>query len=777
MKGTVLLAKPTEVKMMNTLSTFYRLRKTSTLAMQLLLGSIIFSFASQASAACKGIGCVCTPSEIQFASPVLAPGENGKYPISLEADNIEAQGEDVVSLSGNAEVIQGRRTIVADKLDYYRGTERVVASGNVEIISDNGDYLSSDSIDVIAPTQIGQLTNTDFKLARSISSAEGVDTVQIDSRGTAGIVNLEGEGLIRLKDAQYTNCNEGNNSVMIGARELELDRNAGVGKAKNAVVRFKGVPIFYAPYISFPINDERKTGFLTPSYGSDEESGNIFEIPWYWNIAKNQDATITPRYYTDRGLQISAEYRHRSQNSNTFIYGEVLPDDDLFGDDRDLLSIQHFQQFTDNLSASINYNDVSDSDYFEDLRNQVRYFSATYVPRDAKIAYSNRYFNLSVSAKEYQIIDPDVPENRKPYERLPDIRFSTRFKEGPYGMRYGVNASYSDYSSDFRLEGNRTSITPYASLKFENIWGYVKPKVSVHSRNYSLNNVAEGVEDSPSFTVPIFSVDTGIYFEKNSSWFGDSALHTLEPRLYYVYAPDEDQSDVPLFGTSQVSLNNFNSIFRENRFYGEDRVGDTNQVTLGVTTRIIDSDTGDQRLVASFGQLYLFDDLEQNLNANTVIESGLGDFLAEMKTESKGPWTTYSFLQYDHDESEIVTARFALGYEPKDDNRKLLSLGYYHAKFFNREIDQLTLQARWPISDRWSFYGNERYSIEDSESLSRTVGLEYNSCCWKFRITGHEYITNRNIEDKNQSIFVELELTSLGRLRTGLFQTGGDRDF
>ena len=721
------------------------------------------------SATCKGADCACVPSEIQFKSPLLAAGENGKFPISLEADDVEADGTDIVTLKGNAEVSQGRQTIVADELKYYRTSERVVASGDVEMISANGDYISSESIDVHVPTQIGTLKNTEFKMSQGITSEAGIDTVKIASRGSAETVELEGEGLVSLENATYTTCKEGSDAVLIKAGSLELDQTSGVGKARNATIRFMGVPIFYTPYISFPINDQRKSGLLAPGYGSDEESGNIIDIPYYWNIAKNQDATITPRYYTDRGLQVGAEYRRKSKTSDTFIYAEILPDDELFGEDRDLLSIQHRQQFTDRINGTVNYNDVSDVDYFDDFRNNVRYFSATYVPRDVALSYSGDIINVRARANEYQIIDPIISEANKPYERLPSLSIGTKLPEGPFGLKFGLGGSYTNFSSDSRLEGTRTAATGSVELPIENIWGYVKPRVSLYHRTYDLDNVAEGAESGPSFTAPIFSLDTGVYFEKNASWFGKGALHTLEPRLFYVYAPEEDQDDVPIFDTSQVSLNNFGNIFRENRFYGEDRVGDTNQVTVGLTTRIIDNKSGEQRLKASFGQLVLLDDLEQGLQANSQpIESGLGDFLAEVRTESEGPWTTYTFLQYDHEESEIRTARLDFGYKPKDDSRKNVSVGYYFSNGFSRDTDQLTINANWPVSDRWQFFGSERYSLEDSESLETTVGLEYNSCCWKLRFTGNERINNRDIEDKKTSVFIELELSSLGRFRTGI---------
>jgi len=310
------------------------------MSMALMLSS------SPLSAACKNQDCVCAPSELQFATPTAQLNEDGQYPIILEADDMATQGDESVVLTGNAEVSQGRQTVVADKIEYYRESERVVANGNIELISPNGDYLSAESIDVVTSTSIGSLENANFKLAKKISSDSGIDTVEIDSRGSADKVLLQGESFVRLENTEYTNCVEGNDSVLVSAKSIELDRLAGVGTARNALVRFYGVPIFYSPYLSFPINDERKTGFLTPRFGSDEDSGNVFELPWYWNIAKNQDATITPRIYTDRGIQIGAEYRLRTKKSSTYVYGEVLPNDDLFGDDRELIRIQHEQQFT-----------------------------------------------------------------------------------------------------------------------------------------------------------------------------------------------------------------------------------------------------------------------------------------------------------------------------------------------------------------------------------------------------------------------------------------------
>ena len=722
-----------------------------------------------AQAACDHHGCACVPTQLQFAAPEFAPDEDGAYPISLEADSIDAQGEQLIELTGNADVSQGRNRIVADRLQYFRDAERAIATGNVEIVSERGDYLVADSADVHVPTQIGTVQNAEFKMASASSNEDGVDTVDIGARGSASVVDLEGEGLMRLHKAHYSTCPEGNNDVLVNAKELVLDHISGVGKARNATVRFKGIPVLYAPYITFPINDERKTGFLIPSFGNDQESGNIIEIPWYWNIAKNQDATITPRYFTDRGVQLAAEYRHQSVNSLTYLYGEILPDDNIFGETRDLLTIQHQQQFTNNLSASINYNDVSDIDYFDDLRNTTQYFSATFVPRNGELNYSNRYLRVRTRVNEFQIIDDVISPSNAPYERLPSITLSTSLPDGPWGLEYGLDASYTDFASPTRVEGTRLALTPYAELPFESIWGFFTPRIAIYNRSYRLDDLPDEQEDRPSFTVPVVSFDAGIFLEKNINWFGQNAIQTLEPRIYYVYAPsDEDQDLAPVFDTRLAQLNNFQNIFRENRFFGEDRVGDTNQVTFGLTSRVIDNESGDERLTFSIGQLYLFDDLEQAISADAVgQESGLGDLLLELTTRAKKAWSTRAFIQYDHDESEIVTAAFSVAYQPKSDNRKNISLGYRFSRGSSRDIDQLTTNISWPLTDRWQVFASNRYSIEDSESLFSNVGVEYDACCWKLRVSAQDRISNRNIDDKRAAVFVELELTSLGTLRTG----------
>ena len=384
------------------------------------------------------------------------------------------------------------------------------------------------------------------------------------------------------------------------------------------------------------------------------------------------------------------------------------------------------------------------------------------------VNYAHELFNLNVRFNEFELVDSALTNLTEPLQRLPSINFNTRFDRLDNGIKYGVDWNFTNFESGSDIEGKSLAASPYIEQAFESSWGYVKPAVSLNYRAFELDNVALGQDQDPSFTVPALSIDSGLVFEKNINWFGGNALQTLEPRLFYAYAPDEDQDDVPLFESSTVNFNNYSNIFRVNRFFGQDRFADTNQVTLGLTSRVIDENSGVELIKASVGQVYYIDDLEQSLVSNDGVEQGFGDFLFELRTRGNSPWSTYSFIQYDHEDDDIRTARFDVAYEPKDDNRKRVSVGYYVSDLEAQDdIDQLLVDLSWPITDRWQFSAQERYSFEDSESLYRDVGLEYNACCWKLRLRAQDRVTGRSFDEKRSSFFIELELTGLGTIRGG----------
>ena len=716
-----------------------------------------------------GLGgeCACRRDVIPFPlSDVKAASRGAALPISLEGDEVESIGDELVILTGNALLMQGRQSVAADQLKYFRDTDEVEGTGNVTLRTPTGDWFRTDEMKVQIPTQIGEAGQSEYRIAVRKRITSRTDSVEISARGTAEQVFLEGADVTRFFNVTYSTCAENNNDVVLGASELEIDQGTGRGMAKHLKVRFKNIPIFYFPRVSFPISDERKTGLLFPSFGTATDSGFVFGVPWYWNIRPNVDATIKPSIFTERGYQLAGEFRYKSRNSEGYFYGEYLPSDKKFEDeDRSMYTFEHSQRFNDNWRGSIDYNDVSDTFYFNDFRNDVDSFSATYVPRRADLRYSGRWFSLNTRAFVYQPVDDTLNEFNEPYERLPEFSFRARIPRGPAKLRFGLNSELVNYKQDLRVEGWRWDTTPSVRMPLKNSWGYFEPRLDLRLTQYSLSNQVpledqEVPDDSISRTVPVFSLNTGVTFERRGRWFGSDVIQTLEPRIFYAYVPKVDQANIPLFNTNRVSGNSFGDIFRSNRYFGADRVGDTNQVTFALSSRTSDVNSGDRLVRASIGQVFFLED-RNDINDQPTITDDKSDFFGEISASLGQYVSTYGFVQYDHDQSNVrqgkVDLSISAGY------RKTLTVGYR----FNRDsLEQITAHLQWPLTERWQIFGTERYAIDDDENLETTLGLEFDGCCWRFSIYGQRRVDPG--EEQRNAIIAEFELTGLAKIRTGL---------
>ncbi|MBT5032465.1 MAG: LPS-assembly protein LptD, partial [Proteobacteria bacterium] len=715
-------------------------------------------------------------------------------PISLAGDEVESIGNGVVLLRGNAELVQGRQRLTGEELRYNRETDEIEGSGDVTWRSPAGDWLQTDSLRVQVPTQIGEAGVSEFKMAaRGVAINEDTESVEVQARGTADQIFLEGAGVTRLRRVIYTTCAEGQNDVMLSASELELDQNTGRGLARNLGVRFKGVPIFYFPVLSFPINDQRKTGLLFPEFGSETDSGFVLGAPWYWNVHEQVDATITPTLYTERGGQLRGEVRYMTEQSKGQFNGEYLPGDDKFnGEDRFLLDFEHDQKFGDNWTFKGVYNDLSDTEYYNDFYNDINYYSVFFVDRQASLRYRGDWFNLGVRAHQYKAIDAGI---QKPFERLPELTFSTNFDEGPMDLEYGLNMSMVDFSHQTFIGGQRFDATPYLELPLKNTWGFFRPRVELRHTQYSIDDNGVQVKTSdavfdatglevtpaifapfsevndtnPSRTAPIFSLDAGVYFERRANWFGRDAIQTLEPRVFYAYAPEVDQSDLPAFSASEITFNNFGEIYRANRFYGADRVGDTNQVTLALTSRIDDSETGDRLFKGSIGTVFFLKDRKGFEGIN--LQNGesfsrpdntdsVADLLGEVHMQLGENVGVYGYMQWNTDDGNVRQGQFDLNYI---NGARFFGIGY---RYSDNAIEQVDVRAQWPLTDRWTIFGNDRFSIRDEENLETEVGFQYDGCCWRLRVFYQNRV--RAAVDDRQSFLAEFELTGLARIRSGL---------
>jgi len=705
--------------------------------------------------------CHCQPTIMSFPNNTIEGGENGKIPVLLEADDVEADGEDSVTLSGGAYVAQGRQSISGGTITYSRATDKIKAVGGIKLRSVAGDSVEADTVDLDVNRKLGTATNAKFKLAERGQIDPETNAVVMQSRGTAEEISLEGEQFVRMSDVKYTTCAEGQEDFFVKAGELEIDQATGMAKAKNASIIFKGVPLLYLPTITFPINDQRKSGFLFPSFGTDSESGFVIEAPWYWNIAPNVDATITPRILTDRGVQLGVEVRHKTEQGETLFYGEHLPSDDLASDeDRTMFALRHDSDIGENVSVDVDFNDVSDIRYFEDFGSEVGRVSSVYVPRSAKLNYSADYWNASLGYSDYQIVDDSVNVSGQPFERRPELSFSTNLpKTGLVQVDVAASATNFAHEDATKDQGWRYVVEPKVSAPMEKVWGYVTPAVQLKNVSYSIDN-----RDVDSRTTPILSVDSGLYLEKDTSFFGESVTQTLEPRALFLYRDADtiaagDQVD---FDTESVRFNNFNSLYSSTGFTGDDQVADGQQVTLALTTRMFNED-GNQRLKASIGQAFYSDDREISRFKDGALVTETrdkSDLLGELTLDLGNSWQIDTFLQYDTEESELSTTNLNARYAESTD--KYIEFGY--RKSNDSALDQLVVEGEWPISPNMSLFGVERYGLEESENLQTRLGFEYDACCWRLRVSA-DSLRRSNQETRN-AIFAEFELTGLGKVNT-----------
>lgn len=736
---------------------------------------------------------VCVAPLIEVPGVLLdAPdGPLEAQEIGLEGDSMEMLGTNKITMTGNAQVIQGARGVFADKIVYDQETYFAELEGNVLYYSEYGDEIKTDTMRMDVDTFLGETGQAELRTAdrkglqrrKSVNFVEDYsflaplrnprDQVEADERKTetgprtenriwADKIEIEGESFQRVHNAAITRCPEGED-VMIYGDEVELDQAEGVGYAKDVTVKFKGVPILWAPAFSFPLNDQRKTGFLAPSVGDDEKSGLILATPYYFNLSENYDATLRPTYYQNRGLQMFGEFRYLTDTGNGAIRGEYLPGDDLFNDeDRYGYAANMNHNYSNGWGVQVNLADVSDTSYLNDFRNDINLTSATYLQQRGQLSYNNSYIYARGIASIYNEVAPDLAVS-SPYDRLPQLAFGVRPQTvGPFELGLDSELITFDHDDSGRVTGTRLNVIPSIEMPYEPIYGYVKPKLAFHAISYQLDNLGSFDDDAPSVGVPIFSVDSGLFFEREASFMGKAMTHTLEPRLMYVYAPEENQDDLPVFDTGEGSVSSYSVLFREERFFGGDRVGDDNHIALGVTTRMISEKTGQERARASIGQLYYLSDREVGISpSSSPATENKSDIFAELNAVLTNEVDIRSFLQWDQEEGEFSNTTIGIDYEAG--YRRNVSLDYYKN---NVSSEDLYLQLDWPLAPRWQFSTSQRYSIEDGDFRESSYGLIYDGCCWAVGIRGSN--TLQSDGEYNAQFVVTFELDGLGRVQTGL---------
>ena len=701
-----------------------------------------------------------TPPQLKVAPVLVPPPPKALRPglgsdqdaVYLRADRLEGESEKSIQASGKVELRTRRQTVLADWLHYDLATEEVWAKGNV-LMRRGVDWITGPEAKFKRGDETGFFHQPEFHIGDNAS------------RGDAKDLLFVGENRYELKDFRYTTCVAGNDDWYLTSREVDLDRSRLVGTARNASIIFKGVPIFYSPFLDFPLSNERKSGFLTPVFGSTSSRGIEMSLPYYFNLAPNYDATLTPRVMTRRGLQINGQARYLFPDFAGEADAEVLPDR-VTGTNRYGLSWKHNQNFgfLPGLAGYVNVQKVSDDAYFTDLSDRLVVTSQSTLPREVGLAYNRGPFSLLTRIQTFQTLQDPANPITPPYFREPQLLMTMSPVEWK-GLDFQASGEFVRFHQSALVTGDRTVLYPSVTwAQRGNAW-FVNARTGLHMTHYDLDDTTLP-EPHLNRIVPISSVDSGLVFERDANLFGKAFTQTLEPRAYYVNIPFRRQDQIPAFDTA-IDEFNFSQLFTENRYLGSDRIGDANQLTLAAVTRFSDPQTGEERMRFAIGQRYYFQDQRVTLS-EAPRTANTSDLLLSGEGRLSDVWSAASALQYnlDHRQDE----RLDLGVRWQPGPGRVLNGSY---RYIRQQLDptgntsqlkQVDFSGQWPFLDNWSAIGRWNYSLVDGKTLEGVAGLEYNGGCWAFRIVGQRLTTTTQTASK--SVFVQFELNGLARLGT-----------
>jgi len=703
------------------------------------------------------------------------PADGGKIEVNSDRIGYSANGDAI--LSGHVNVQQGDRVIRGDEIQYSTKDNTIKTDSSLEyddpvvkLTGNGGNYSPNLGADFRAAT---------FELQ------------QRPARGTADAMKLSPQGVLDLKGVRFTTCPKAEESWEIKAKSVTLDTGARVGEARAATVEFEGVPILYLPWVSFPLSSERKSGFLYPTIGNNSRSGASISVPYYWNIAPNADLTFEPIEYSRRNIDLGGEARYMNSFDKGSINWNFLPYDSVFNAGRSRLKITNAMELPENFRFSVDAENVSDTHYFEDFAQGPEGTSTAFLNQQAKVTYRDEHWRIDGEIQHYRVTDYTLDEADRPYSRVPRLGVNGDFGLGSAEQfRYGFESEIVNFhrsispleldtdsvSPTFNqiipvclrvpnpcVNGWRFDVMPEASLDFSEPGYFIRPGVAWRATQYELSNTQPGQPTSLSRTVPIASFDTGMVFERDMGSHNQRSV-TLEPRMMYLYVPYRNQDALPMFDTGLPDLDPV-ELFRNNRYVGADRVGDANQVSVGLTSRLLDAKDGRQLLTATIGQIYYITNPrvllpEQFVDGkltqiDTLRTDNRSDFVAQIAVTAFDNWSGDFGIQWNPETSQ--TERGDVNIQYKTGGQSVVNVGY---RYQRAVLSQGEISGSWPVSDAWNVFVRAIYSVQDHKSLERFAGFEYRACCWKVRLGGRSFVSNRT-GATDTGVYLQLELTGL----------------
>lgn len=687
---------------------------------------------------------------LDFYVPDLgSPDQRETSETLIDGKNFDVSERERITIEGDVEIRRADQLLRTERLRYDSGS---------------GDYEADTPLTYQDSSLLLSAQRGEGNVENGTATLDGVRYQFLNSRGNGRAERIEvlDPERSRLQRMSFSTCDIDDPDWELRARKIDIDQATGVGKARSATLYFRGVPLLYVPYGEFPIDDRRKSGLLYPTIGRSNNGGVDFMLPYYINLAPNYDLTLYPRIISERGYMLGAEFRylfaggHRGQ-----VFGTYLPDDEEYGDSRSYFELKHYSQLSSQWWFDADIRQVSDDRYFEDFGDSLSIAATSILPSRAGVYGRGSWWNAAFTVDAYKITDPTLPGEFEPFRRLPRLVFNAEDEIG-LGFVAGVDSELVRFSKNEGPEdGTRLDLYPYVALPVERAGWFLRPELGWRQTEYDFD-FGQGARDE-SRGLPIFSLDGGLIFERETHWFGNDYVQTLEPRLFYLYVPYEDQSDLPVFDTQELTFG-FGQLFRTNRFVGADRQGDANQATFALTSRLIEADDGRERLSLSLGQIRYFRPQRVQLPNLPETDFSGSAYVGELDLRLSDDWYATVGGQWnpETDRTDVSSLRL----QKRFGAASVVNFSYrYRRDLANQStfLEQADVSALYALNERWRLLGRWNWSIKDSTTLEALGGIEFESCCYAVRLLGRHYV--RNIEgDRDNAIYLEVELKGLGNL-------------